>query len=98
MKTSQIKKDIESLDGVAAVNLEEPSPCDLLRVTEAYRKLRQIVKKQEMHLDIAMETLGRISQLENLPLDDSKTLIKKHNVMGMFASEALNKLNREGEL
>ena len=40
----------------------------------------------------ALRALGKISQLESMPLPDQDTVIKKHNVMASFAREALEPL------
>ncbi len=40
------------------------------------------------------EGLSRISEFESLPLDDSKTLLKKHNMMAVFSREALQSIEK----
>jgi hypothetical protein len=41
--------------------------------------------------------LGRIEQLESMPLNDKDTVLKKHNIMGSLAREALGELKEAGE-
>lgn len=51
-----LKKSIESLDGVAAVNLDEPCPGDLERIVNAYRDERARLKKVREAINNHVET------------------------------------------
>ena len=52
------------------------------------------LERETKAVERAVKALGMISQLESLPLSlEKEAVVKKHNVMGSFANEALAEIN-----
>jgi hypothetical protein len=75
-----IEERLKQLDKIKT-NLKKRTPAFLISPND--------VEKITEALCIALNGLGKISQLESMPLNDSGVVLKKHNVMGLFASEAI---------